>query len=103
MTTRRLGHPVPILNGYIDDAFAIPVMANLVLCFQRVAIIKSDYYILSAGKVAFIVLYVTLAFEILFPMLSKTYTRDWIDALLYVVGGFFFYYAMNKPLSKYKV
>ena len=98
MITRKLQHPIPIFNGYIDDAFAIPVIASLALCFQRVFIIRSDYYVLSAGKVAFIVIYVALVFEVFLPLISKKYTGDWIDAGLYVVGGFFFYFVMNKPI-----
>ena len=98
MITRKFHHPIPILNGYIDDAFAVPVIASIALCFQRVVIIRSDYYVLSAGKVAFIVIYLALVFEVFLPMISKTYTGDWIDAGLYVVGGFFFYFVMNNPI-----
>ena len=98
MTTRRLHHPIPIFNGYIDDAFAVPVIASLALCFQRVVIIRSDYYVLSAGKVTFIVIYLALVFEVFLPLISKKYTGDWIDAGLYVVGGLFFYWVMNKPI-----
>ena len=98
MTTRKFHHPIPIFNGYIDDAFAVPVIASLALCFQRVVIIRSDYYVLSAGKVVFIVIYLALVFEVFLPLISKKYTGDWIDAGLYVVGGLFFYWVMNKPI-----
>jgi hypothetical protein len=98
MTTRKFHHPIPVFNGYIDDAFAVPVIASLALCFQRVVIIRSDYYVLSAGKVTFIVVYLALVFEVFLPLISKKYTGDWIDAGLYVVGGLFFYWVMNKPI-----
>ena len=98
-TSRKLHHPLPsFINGYIDDAFAIPVIANLMLCFQRVLIIKSNFYTLSAWHVVFITAYVTLVFEVMLPIFSKTYTGDWIDTLLYVIGGIFFYKVMNKPV-----
>jgi hypothetical protein len=102
MVTRKLHHPVPIFNGYIDDVFAVPIIANIALCFQRVFIVRSNYYILSAGKVAFIVIYLALVFEVFLPMLSKTYTGDWIDAGLYAVGGLFFYWVMDKPIFERK-
>jgi len=103
ITVRKLGHPMPpLINGYVDDAFAIPVIANLSLCYMRVFVIGSNYYVLSAWKVTFIVVYLTLVFEVLLPLISKTYTSDWIDAGLYVVGGFFFYFVMNKPLLSRK-
>lgn len=103
MTTRRIGHPLPMfINGYIDDAFAVPVIANLGLCFQRVVVIQNNYYVLSPGKVIFIVVYLTLVFEVFLPYISPRYVSDWKDAVLYVVGGFFFYYVMNKPIIEQK-
>jgi hypothetical protein len=100
---RKSGHPSPhLINGYVDDVFAVPIIANLSLCFMRVFVIYSNHYVLSARKVAFIVIYLTLVFEILLPLLSKTYTGDWIDAVLYVAGGILFYFVMDKPLLSRK-
>ena|ERR1700733_2992492 len=97
---RKTGHPLPYLNGYLTDAFAIPVIANLGLWFQRVFIYKTNYYVLSAWHVVFIVAYVSLVFEGILPWFSVKYTADWIDVLLYCVGGVFFYWVMNKPLAE---
>jgi hypothetical protein len=103
ITARKLGHPMPLLvNDYIDDAFAVPVIANLSLWYMRKVVIRSDYYVLSFWKVAFIVIYLTLVFEVFLPFISKTYTHDWIDAGLYVFGGFFFYFVMNRPILSRK-
>ena len=79
-TARKLGHSVPYLNGYIDDFFAIPVIASIALCYMRIMVIRSNYYVLSAWKVAFIVIYVSLVFEVFLPLVSKKYTGDWVDA-----------------------
>jgi len=95
---RIFRHPLPYVNGYITDAFAVPVIANIALWLQRMFIIKSNYYVLSPMQVAFLVLYISLLFEGLLPMISKIYTADWIDVLLYVFGGIFFYVLMNKPV-----
>ncbi|SHN31418.1 hypothetical protein [Mucilaginibacter sp. OK098] len=103
ITSRKLGHPLPLINGYIDDAIAIPVIANLGLWFQRVVIIKNNYYVLSKWHVVFIVAYVSLIFEGLLPLFSKTYTADWIDVLLYIIGGVFFYRVMNKAVVKIRI
>jgi hypothetical protein len=103
ITTRKLGHPMPpLINGYVDDAFGVPVIANLSLWYMRKVVIRSDHYVLSAWKVAFIVIYLTLVFEVFLPFISKRYTGDWIDATLYVFGGFFFYFVMNKPILNRK-
>lgn len=99
---RRLAHPIPWINGYADDFFAVPVIANLSLWFMRGAVIRSNYYVLSPWKVTFIVLYLSVVFEILLPAMSKTYTGDWVDALLYATGGVFFYFVMNKPALSQK-
>jgi hypothetical protein len=100
ISARKTGHPLPFINGYINDTFAIPVIANLGLWFQRVFIYKSNYYVLAPWHIIFIVAYVGLMFEGLLPLYSKNYTADWVDAGLYVAGGLFFYFAMNKPLLK---
>jgi len=96
LVLRKIHHPLPYLNGYINDAFAIPVIANLGLWFNRAFIIKNDHYVLSKRQVVFIVVYVAIVFEGFLPYLSKTYTADWIDVLLYILGGLFFYTVMNK-------
>jgi len=101
-SARRLGHPIPGINGYIDDLIAIPVISNLGLWFQRQSVIRNNYYVLAPWQVAFIVLYVTIVFEALLPALSKTYTADWVDIILYIFGGLFFYKMMNRPLMKFK-
>ena len=95
---RRNGHPLPVLNGYIDDLLAIPVIANLGLWFQRVIVIRNGYYVLSPWHVAFIVVYVSVLFELALPYYSKAYTGDWIDVTLSLAGGIFFYKIINKPI-----
>lgn len=99
---RRNGHPLLVLNGYIDDLVAIPVIANLGLWFQRVFVIRNNYYVLSPWHVAFIVVYVSVLFELALPNYSKTYTGDWLDVILYLTGGIFFYKIINRPITAEK-
>ena len=68
---RKMGHPLPFVNGYLGDAFALPVIANLALWFQRVVTIKNNYYVLGPWQVTFMVAYVSVVFEGLLPWLSK--------------------------------
>lgn len=77
---------------------AVPVIATIGLWFMRVAIIKNNKYQLSPGQVIFIVVYVALVFEIVLPHFFKAYTRDYVDILMYAIGGVFFYKMMNKPI-----
>jgi hypothetical protein len=95
---RRSGHPLPVLNGYIDDLLAIPVIANLGLWFQRIFVIRNNYYVLSPWQVVFIVIYVSILFELALPHYSGTYTGDWLDAVLYMIGGVLFYKIINRPI-----
>ncbi|QJD94517.1 hypothetical protein HH214_00840 [Mucilaginibacter robiniae] len=97
---RKLNYPVPFLNGYLDDAVAVPVIANLSLWFKRTVMIKSNYYVLLPGHVIFIVIYLSVLFEWLLPHYSATYTADYWDVLLYILGGLFFYAVMNKPVME---
>jgi hypothetical protein len=98
-TARKMGHPFPFVNSYIDDAFAVPVIASLGLWFKRVFIIKNNYYVLAPWHIILIVVYLIVIFEGLLPYLSKNYTADPVDVLLYALGGLFFYMVMNKPLA----
>ena len=99
---RRSGNPLPVFNGYLDDLLAIPVIANLGLWFQRVFVIRNNYYVLSSVHVTFIVVYVSVLFELVLPYYSKAYTGDWIDVTLYLAGGIFFYKIINKPIMPEK-
>lgn len=96
--TRVLGDPIPWLNSYFTDFFAVPVITNTGLWLQRVFIIKNNYYVLSPLQVTFMVVYISVLFEGLLPRLSKIYTADWLDVLLYCLGGLFFYFVMNTPV-----
>lgn len=95
---RKSGHPVPVLNGYINDFVAIPVIANLGLWFQRMFVIRNNYYVLSRWHIIFIVVYVSILFELALPYYSKRYTADWVDVMLYAAGGIFFYRIENQPI-----
>ena len=99
---RRNGHPLPVFNGYLDDLLAIPVIANLGLWFQRVFVIRNDYYVLSSVHVTFIVTYVSVLFELALPYYSKAYTGDWVDVILYLAGSIFFYKIINRPIMPEK-
>lgn len=99
LTARKAGHPIPYLNGYLGDAFAVPVIANISLWFQRVLIIRNNYYVLAIWHVAFIFSYLTILFEAILPHFSKLYTADLFDVLLYLIGSLFFYFVMNKPAN----
>lgn len=92
-------HPILLLQGYLTDLLAVPVIANLGLWFQRIFIVKRSTYVLKAGHIIFIVLYLSLVFEWLLPKYRpEKFTGDWMDVLLYILGGLFFFWRMNRPI-----
>ena len=94
------GRPITVFNGHFTDFLAVPVIANLGLWFQRVFIIKNDAYLLKAGHVIFIIIYLSVVFEWFLPKhYPRKFTGDWVDVLLYILGGLFFYWRMNRPLQ----
>ena len=96
---RKLHYAIPhYSNSYLTDLFAVPVIATLGLWFMRTAIIKTNLYRLSAGQVLFIVAYLSLVFEVILPHYFSQYTADYMDVLMYVLGGLFFYKKMNKAV-----
>lgn len=92
-------HPILFLHGYFTDMLAVPVIANLGLWFQRIFTYKRSTYVLKPGHVIFIVSYLSIVFEWLLPKhFPLKFTGDWIDVVLYIIGGLFFFWQMNKPI-----
>lgn len=98
----RVSHrPILFLHGHFTDLLAVPVIANLGLWFQRVLTYKRSTYVLKPGHVIFIVIYLSLVFEWFLPKYDpQKFTGDWLDVLLYIFGGIFFFRVMNKPLPE---
>lgn len=98
---RMTHHPITLLNGHLTDLLAVPILANLGLWFQRNLVGKRSIYVLKPGHVIFIVIYTSIVFEGLLPKYDPAkFTGDWLDVLLYIFGGIFFLWKMNKPLSE---
>jgi predicted membrane protein len=92
---RFIGHPLPILNGMINDLFCLPILLTLVLALQNFFFPKYCEAKLSLQKVLFMWIYMSIAFEVIMPLFSTRYTADWIDVPAYLAGGIFFYFFIN--------
>ncbi len=98
---RATHHPILLLPGHFTDLLAVPVIANLGLWFQRIFTYKRSTYVLKPGHVIFIVTYLSFVFEWLLPKYyPQKFTSDWIDVMLYILGGLFFFWRMNKPILR---
>ena len=77
------------INNYLNDFLCIPLVLGLLwapLCFFKGYAFKFPLYFITA-----IVLYYAAYFEYYLPQVNPRYTGDWIDALLYGLGGTVFY------------
>lgn len=92
---RWLDLPRPLwVQHYLDDLLCMPLVLTATLFVLR--FIYGPHIRLSWGQVAFAVLYFTVAFELIFPQYMPRYTGDWVDGVLYAVGGAIFYRFLNK-------
>lgn len=88
-----------IYRYYLPDLLAIPVLIVLTR-FLLFILTSYDFYKvlqpLTFGFIAFISLFVALIFELILPYVSYSYIADKIDVLMYIFGGTFYYFTLNK-------
>lgn len=93
---RYLQHPVPLLNGYLTDFLAVPVMAHLSVTFIRAFIVRNNHYRYPLSYLLFIALYTAVAFEWVMPRFSTAYTGDVWDVVAYFAGSLFYYFVHSR-------
>lgn len=88
---------VPVLHAYLDDLVCIPItlgMATQVI--QWIHPLKELYY-LNKTAVILSVLFYCILFEGILPFYNPlVFTADWIDIIMYAVGGFLYYQIISK-------
>ncbi len=93
---RRLGAPIPWLNGQLTDFIAVPVIAHLALTFTRTVVLRDSQYTYPLRYLLFIALYTTVVFELLMPAFSPKYTADILDAIAYGCGALFYHFVHQR-------
>ncbi|WP_181305628.1 hypothetical protein [Rufibacter sp. XAAS-G3-1] len=81
------------LKFYLDDLLCLPLILTVTLFLMR--LLYGPTVRFSVYHVGFVAVYVSLAFELLFPLFLPRYTGDWCDVGLYAVGGWVFYRFLN--------
>ncbi len=84
-------------NNYLADLICMPIVFYIVGAFFKIVKIN---FSLSIYKVVFGVLYFSFIFEFLLPKFSSRYTGDWIDVLMYCLGGGA-YFCIDKILKPF--
>jgi len=78
------------LNFYLNDMLAVPIVLNLVLISFKMLYSSTNIY-LGIDKIIFTVIYISILFEITLPYFFKRFVGDWLDVLMYIIGGFIYF------------
>ena len=87
---------IPYIHAYLDDLLAMPVVLGLTLQIFRWFHPQKNRFLFTKVQIAIAVLYFSLIFEVILPMRSPLYTRDWWDVLFYAIGAVGFYFLINR-------
>ncbi len=82
-------------TSYADDLLVVPFTLGLVLIVVR-WIKKESEVQLPFYLVVICVVVFSVYFEFYLPYQDERFTSDLVDALCYLIGGVFFYLAMNR-------
>ncbi|OCB75447.1 hypothetical protein LPBF_08285 [Flavobacterium crassostreae] len=99
---QKLGIPLPgLIANYWNDLLCIPLVLGAITYIIR-HLKKDPYFQLPTGFVLLLATYYSFYFEYYLPQINPRYTADWVDVLLYFIGGMLFLVFENKktrPLS----
>lgn len=89
--SQKLAIPLPLLvNNYLNDLLCIPLVLGALIFIIRK--IKHDpKFKLPLGFIFILSSYYAVFFEYYLPKINSRYTSDWIDVVLYFLGGILFY------------
>lgn len=87
---QRLNLSVPsLINNYVNDFLCLPILLGVISFVIRR--LKNDYsFRLPFLFVIILASYYSFYFEQYLPRFNSRYTADWIDVILYFLGGFAF-------------
>jgi len=100
-TMQRLNYPLPtLINNYVNDLLCLPLLlATMEFIIKRLK--KDKYFKFPIGFVIFLASYYSIYFEYYLPTVNARYTADWIDVILYFVGGLTFYFSEKHKRQKF--
>ena len=89
---QRLKIPLPALvNNYTNDLLYLPLVLGAIEFIIR-RLKKDASFTLPLGFVIFLSCSYSFYFEYYLPKINLRYTGDWIDVILYFVGGIAFFF-----------
>lgn len=87
---------IPLVNSYFDDFLAMPVVLGITLQIYHWIHPLKKRFIFTPLQILVAVLYFSVIFEGLLPLVSEVYIRDLWDILYYLLGAVWFYFLINK-------
>ena len=84
-----------IVSNYGNDLLYLPLVLGAIEFLIRR--LKSDStFKVSLGFIIFLAISYSIYFEYYLPKVNARYTADWVDVILYCVGGIGYFFIGNK-------
>jgi hypothetical protein len=98
---QRLMVPLPtIINNYVNDLLYLPLVLGLIEFVIR-KFKKDSLFKLPIAFVVFLASFYSFYFEYYLPGINPRYTADWIDVVLYFLGGFAYFFSEEMGNRKF--
>jgi hypothetical protein len=81
---------IDFLNYHLNDFLAVPIVLQLVLISFQLLYKNVNIY-LGKDKILYTVIYISFFFELLLPYFSERFVGDWLDVIMYCLGGLAFF------------
>ncbi|GGF71362.1 hypothetical protein SAMN05444281_1898 [Wenyingzhuangia marina] len=94
---KQHGYQLPLfINNFLNDLLCLPIVLGIIT--RVIQFLKKDSeFKLPIGFIICLATYYSIYFEYYQPRVNNRYTSDWIDVLLYFIGGFSYFF-----ISRYK-
>lgn len=86
------------MRSYLDDLLVLPIILPFTLSLIRL-IYRNKNLLLGLPLIINAIIMFTIVFELILPLYSNEYTRDYFDLLFYSLGGLMYWFYERKVLS----
>lgn len=84
-----------LFDSYLDNLLAMPIILTLLMIERRYLLGRNHFFSLSILEIFIATFFIVVVAEIVFPLLSRGFIRDWWDLPFYALGSFIFYLTIN--------
>ncbi|MBK0403646.1 hypothetical protein I5M27_11665 [Adhaeribacter sp. BT258] len=88
------------LNNYLNDLLCLPLVLGTAVFLQRNLVLRQPDYALTGWQIGWVVIYFSVMFEAVIPLLVSRYTADFFDVICYAAGGWLFWVFGNAKGSE---